>query len=266
MFPLPTRTFPTNAADLARLMNESLQRLFIVHAAPVTIEDDAFPNLRSLRVNLDRAQLRGQPPRPPTAGEQSPALQVGELTLEASQLNLGPATADLRFHARDVLLDQSPVSADEILLVPRSAADGSIEISADKSAIETAIAKVASAEAGKQGVTIEGVRLAIDERGPRGLSAEVEVKAKKLFFSTVIRLAANLDLDDELNASISGVTCRGDGAIGSLACGFLAPHLEKVNNRTFPLMALPLGEIRLRDVRLSANDRITVQAEFGNRT
>ncbi|MDQ6655945.1 MAG: hypothetical protein M3Y80_09050, partial [Verrucomicrobiota bacterium] len=66
-----------------------------------------------------------------------------------------------------------------------------------------------------------------------------------------------------LNASLSGLTCNGEGAIGSLACGVLQPHLEKVDGRTFPLMALPLGDVRLRDVRLAAGANLSVTAEFG---
>ena len=55
----------------------------------------------------------------------------------------------------------------------------------------------------------------------------------------------------------------GAGWLGSLACGVLEPHLAKLNGRSFPLMALPLGEVRLRDVRLAASDKLSVTAEFG---
>ena len=78
-----------------------------------------------------------------------------------------------------------------------------------------------------------------------------------------MHIAADLDLDQQLNAVISGLTCKGDGAIGALACGVLSPHLQKLNGRSFPLLALPLGEIRLRDVQLSAAGAIRVTAQFG---
>jgi len=107
------------------------------------------------------------------------------------------------------------------------------------------------------------VQLEVQPRGDRSVDAQVQLRARKLFFSTVIRIAAKLDLDEELNATVSGLTCAGDGAIGSMACGFLKPHLDAIDGRMFPLMALPLGEIRLRDVRLSVTDQLTVTAEFG---
>ncbi|MEP6822729.1 MAG: hypothetical protein ABI946_10315 [Chthoniobacterales bacterium] len=264
MFPLAAKIFPATAPDLAQLLSESLQRIFITAAEPVTIASDSYPTLQSLRISLDDAELRPSPPRPPVvSGERSPALQVSELRLEGSRLSLGPATADLQLTARDVVLEQGRDAQDEIVLVLRSAADGQVSIATDKSELEKAIAAVATIEAGKQGVTIENVRLILQERGPRSLSGEVQVKAKKLFFSTVIQIAAQLDLDDELNATLSGLACKGDGTIGTLACSVLAPHLQKIDGRTFSLMALPLGDVRLRDVRLAAGDKITVQAEFG---
>ncbi len=264
MFPLSAKTFPTTAPALASLLNASLQRIFATKGEPVTIESDAFPTLQRLRISLDDAKLLPSPPRPPSlAGERSPALQVQELKLAGTRLSLGPAVADLNLTAREVMLEQARDSEGDIVLVLKSAADGQVTIATDKAELEKAIAAVATIEAAKQGVTIEGVRLVLQERGPRSLSGEVEVRARKLFFKTVVRVAAQLDLDDNLQARLSGLACKGEGTIGTLACSVLTPHLQKMEGRTFSLMALPLGDVRLRDVRLAAGDKITVQAEFG---
>src|SRR3712207_4396091 len=96
-------------------------------------------------------------------------------------------------------------------------------------------------EAGKHGVTVDQVRLSLQLRGERSVDAEVQLRARKLFFSTTVRIGAKLDLDEQLNARLSGLTCNGEGAIGALACGGLQPHLQKLNGRSFSLMALPLG-------------------------
>lgn len=265
MFPLHTKSFPSSASDLAKRMNESVRRIFIMTDDPVQIEAGAYPHLDRLSVVLDQARLRPNPARPTgVSGDRSPALQIRELQLTGSQLTIGPATADLRLSARDVQLDQTRDAMDEIVLLVKSATAGEVEIATSKSDLEAAITAVAGREAGKQGVTIDSVNLTLHERGPQSVSAEVKVKARKLFFSTTIRLTADLDLDEELNATISGLACRGDGAIGALVCGALAPHLEKLNGRTFSLLALPLGDVRLRDVRLSAiGERVAVYAAFG---
>lgn len=264
MFPLYTKSFPSTATELARLLNESLNRLFSGPSDPVSVRTEAYPEIAELRISLDGAELRRDPPRPPVLRTSTiPALALAALQIRGSGVILGPATLDLELTARDVRLSQARDGNDELVLVLQSAADGNVEISAAKDVIERAIAVVAKAEAGKHGVTIDQVQLAVRPRGSRGIDGEVRLRARKLFFTTVIKLAGKLDLDEQLNASVSDLRCTGDGAIGSLACGFLAPHLQKVNGRSFSLMALPLGDVRLRDVRLSANERLTVEAEFG---
>jgi hypothetical protein len=101
-------------------------------------------------------------------------------------------------------------------------------------------------------------------KSSRSLAAEVRLRAKKLFLSASIRITGQLDLDEELNARISGLNCAGDGAIATMACGVLKPHLEKIDGREFPLMSLPLGKIRLRDVQLAVGDKLSVTAQFGS--
>jgi hypothetical protein len=125
---------------------------------------------------------------------------------------------------------------------------------------------VAKSEAAKHGVTIDRVQLVLHSNSPRSLAAEVRLRAKKLFISTSLRITGQLDLDEALTAKISGLQCTGDGAIASVACGILTPHLEKLEGREFPLMSLPLAEVRLRDVRIAAGEKLVISAEFGSPT
>ena len=125
---------------------------------------------------------------------------------------------------------------------------------------------MAASEAGKHGVAVDNVKLSLSSSGPRSLAAEVRLRGKKLFMSATLRITGAVDLDEELNARISGLDCTGEGAIASVACGFLKPHLDKLNGRVFPLMSLPLGEVRLRDVRVTVADKLSVTAEFGSAT
>ena len=264
MFPLYTKKFPDNAVDLAVLLNDSVKRVFSNAANPVVIRDKAYPDLSEIRITLNGAELRSDPPRPPVVkGKTSAGIHVDDLHIDAAGLLLGPATADLRLGARDVRLGQAKDSNGDAMLMLQGAADGVVEITAATKDIEAAIAAVAKSEAGKHGVTIDQVRLTLKPRGARSVDGQVQLRAKKLFFSTVITISAKLDLDDELNATVSGLKCDGEGAIGAMGCGFLEPHLKAIDGRSFPLMALPLGEVRLRDVRIAATDRVTVSAEFG---
>ena len=265
MFPLKTATFPSSAEALERLLNESLRHIFEVDVDPVTVLDASYPRLVEINVSLDHARVRSNPPRPQLiSGKSSPALQVGQFNLQAAHLSIGPATVDLSLSSRDVDLVQGEDAQGELVLSLQDAAEGKIEISTALADLEKVIATMAKDQAGKHGVTIENVQLTAREKSAHSLEAEVRLQARKLFMSASIRVTGQLDLDDELNAKISGLKCKGDGAIAAVACGVLTPHLEKLNGREFALMSLPLGEVRLRDVRLAVTDKLCVTAEFGS--
>jgi hypothetical protein len=265
MFPLKTTIFPANAEAFQRLLNESLRDLFEVTSDPVTVRDASYPHLAQLSVSLDRARLRGQPPPMPSfSGKPTPALQVDSFKIDASGLAVGPAAIDLSLSAHGVDLHQANDSRGNLVLLLHKAADGRLAISASPSDLEALIAEVAKTEAGKHGVTIGDVQLTLRSKSSRSLAAEVRLRAKKLFLSASIRITGQLDLDEDIKARISGLACTGDGASASVACGVLKPHLEKIDGRVFPLMSLPLGEVRLRDVQLAVGDKLSVTAEFGS--
>jgi hypothetical protein len=265
MFPLNTSNFPINAADLTQRLNESLRDLFQLPNDPVTVREVSYPHLASLVVSLDGAQLRGQPPPVPSpAGASGPALTIDSFTARGSQVSVGPAAIDFALEAKDVHLNRATDSRGNIVLMLHSAAEGRIEVSALPADLEALIAEVAKTEAAKHGVAIDGVQLTLHSNSPRSLAADVRLRAKKLFLSTSLRITAQVDLDEELNAKISGLACTGEGAMGGIACGILKPHLEKMDGRQFSLMSLPLGDVRLRDVRIAAGDKLSITAEFAS--
>jgi uncharacterized protein DUF2125 len=265
MFPLHTGIFPSSAPDLERLLNESLQRTFVAQSHPVTVRAHSYPHLEAIAILLDGARLRADSPPPSTvSGETSPALEIDRFTLSASPLSLGPVALDLSLAAREVQLRQSKDSNDQIALSLDSATDGNIEISVSRADLEALVAKLAQDQAKKHGITIDGVQLKLRQENAHSVAAEVNLRARKLFLSASIRVTGQIDLDDQLDLKLSGLNCTGDGGIATVACGILTPYLRKVDGREFPLMSLPLGKIRLRDVQLAVGDKLVVTAEFGS--
>jgi hypothetical protein len=265
MFPLYTATFPSSAADLEKQLNRSLERIFSVEADPVSVRDASYPHLEEIRVSLDGARLRPEPPRPPiTAGEISSALEIDQLTVNASPLALGSVALNLSISAREVELGQGKDANGQIVLSPESAADGNIEISLRKTDLEALVAKLAKNQAGKQGITIDGVQLTLRQENVHSLAVELRLRARKLFLSAALRVTGQLDLDDQLNLKVSHLKCAGDGGMATLACGILKPYLQRIDGREFPLMSLQLGKVHLRDVRLTVGDNLAITAEFGS--
>jgi hypothetical protein len=267
MFPLKTKTFPENPAELAARLNESLRGVFQLQRDPAVVQEVAYPHLSSLTVYLDGAQMKGPPPPiPSVSGTTGPALTVDAFSASGSGLSVGPALLDFALEATGVTLNRANDAEGNIVLLLQKAAQGRVDISTATAGLEALIAEVATAEAGKHGVKIEDLQLSLRSDGPRSLAAEVSLRGRKLFLSAGLRITGRVDLDDALNARVSGLDCAGEGAFGGMACGVLKPHLEKVNGREFPLMSLPMGEVRLRDIRVAAGDKLTVNAEFGSST
>jgi hypothetical protein len=231
-----------------------------------SVRAENYPNVDELTITLDGAKLRPNAPLPPKpVAPTELALRVDDLTISGRNVSFGTASANLLLRARDVQFDRGADSDGNIVLLIKSAAEGTIEVSASKRDIENLIAQVAKTQAERQGVTIENVTLTTKSRDSRSIDAEVQLRAKKLFFTAVVRISASLAIDELMTAKLSGVSCSGDGAIGTLACSVLDPHLQKLNGRAVPLMALPLGNVQLRDVRLVSGDELKVSAEFGSR-
>jgi len=265
MFPLKTAIFPANASDLARRLNESLHDVLDLPNDPVAVRELSYPHLASLNFSLDGARLRGpRRPVPSFGGESTPALTVDSFTAKGSAMSVGPAAIDFSLEAQHLDLHGAHGPDGNLVLVLHKGDNGRIEVAASLSGLEALIADVAKTEAARHGVVIDNVQLSLRSNSPRSLAAEVRLRAKKIFLSTSLRIIGQLDLDEELNARISGLDCTGDGAIASVACGVLNPHLQKINGREFPLMSLPLGEVRLRDVRIAVDGKLTITAEFGS--
>jgi hypothetical protein len=266
MFPLRTKTLPSGAQALADALEKSLREVVETPADFVRVSDRAYPELDEIRVSLDGATLKMPPPNPPKpVGKTSPALRADRIAFSGKEMSIQGARLDLAFDASDVELHENREANGDIVLLLHRAGDGKIDINISKRDLERVLITLARDEARKRGVTIENVDLVLESRGPRALSATVDLRARKSFFSATIKIAGNLEIDEQLSAKLSNLSCKGEGAIGSLACGVLAPILERANNRSFSLMALPIGEVQLRDVQISAGDQISVQARFGSR-
>lgn len=263
MFPLSTSSFPASAAELEAALLGGLQGLFDGPIA-ANVTGIAYPDLDAIDVNISGAELKTGLTRPaPKSLTGEKALRARRLQITGTPLLVGPARINLRVTGSDVRIDRAPDRSGAIVLLLGSAADGSVEIDVRKTEIESAIARVGNEQAKAHGVSIDQVELQTESRGARVVAAEVRLRAKKLFFTAVIRIAAQLEISEALDAKISGLKCTGDGTVGSLACGVLAPHLQKLDGRSLSLLALPLGEIRLRDVRFETGEILRVCAEFG---
>ncbi|MEP6602649.1 MAG: hypothetical protein ABJB69_01730 [Spartobacteria bacterium] len=265
MIPLQREKFPDSKAALADAMDESLRQFVHKDERVVSINSRVFPYLDEIAINFDGAKLEARPPAPPTAvGETKSACETALLTLSARKVSVQGAPVNVQLEARDVVFHEGRDADGKLLLLVKSVRTGNIVISASQLDLEHAIGQVAQREARKNGINIEQTRVSLRARGPRSISADVRLEARKLLFRAKIDISGQLHVDDEFVARISNLICKGEGAVGSIACGILDPHLRKLEGQTFSLMSLPLGEVKLRDVRIAVGDTVEMSADFGS--
>lgn len=266
MFPLQTKSLPENSAKLREALEESLTGLVNSSGRPmVTVEDKNYPVLEAIRISLDGAATGDRlPARPTPAGPVEPALQTANLEIIGRPIRVQKAAVDFEFRAREVKIGQARDISGNLILLLQDAAHGTVQVAISVPDLEALIRAGASVAVRQQGVILEDVRVELQALSERSLSAKVCVRARKLFLNAAVEVRGRLEIDDQMTAHLSGLDCSGEGTLGTLACGFLGPHLQRFEGRTFSLLALPLGEVQLHDIRLSIDDQLRVQAEFGH--
>jgi len=265
MFPLSCKTFPPDAEALRSALEESLRQVLTPSAPMVTLEEKSYPQLAAIRVLLDGADAGERPPpRPPRpVGVIEPALQVEHFEISGRPILVQRAKVELFCTARQLEVGQSRDQQGNVLLILQDAAEGRLELAVGLSDLEALVLAGAKMEAEKHGVTVDSLQIELRSRSERALDVVVQVRARKLFLNATVRISGSMAIDQQLSAQLFGLECVGEGTLGTLACGFIAPHLQRFDGREFPLMGVSLGEIKLRDIRIAADRELRVTAEFG---
>lgn len=267
MFPLPTNEFPPTAEALRDAIRESLLEVIRPDNLEVAVTDGSYPHLAALRISLDntvaRKPISGLRPPTPT-GKVNDALEVDEFELRGQPFLVEGARFYLNCQARGVRIGRSKDKNGKPLLVLQEAGDGEVEIAAGLADLETLLMAIVQSELSRSAVRIEELRIDLRPRGPRGIDIAVHARGRKLFLSASLRVSGSMEIDDQFEGRLFNLTCTGDGPIGVIACGAISPRLEAWNGVRFPLMALPIGTAKLRDVQIDAKDGLRVSARFGN--
>ena len=266
VFLLSQPDLPDTPEALARAIETGLRRFVSSGSELVRLTGNNVRALESLTVNLSGARVDTiEPAARPQVRDVAPAISVGELSVNADPISVFGSEVNFQLDASGAEFQQARQPGDHLLLLLHRARGGQVRIDVARVALEQLISRAAGRLAQKQGVTIESVKLSLAQPEPRSLDAQVAVTARKLLFRAVLNLSGTIRIDDELVANVSNLRCSGEGPIASLACAAITPQFARVEKRPFPLSALPLGEVKLRDVSVAlAGNRISIAAKFGS--
>jgi hypothetical protein len=245
--------------DGVRIFASGPQKMVVVRGSDASTLD-------SIAVDLSGATIDHHHRPPPLDREgTTPAMLVRHIYIAGEPIKLLGSDFSFQFEASNVEVYQKRQSDEKILLILHRAQDGNVRFEISRAAVETMIMSAASKLAKKQGVVIDNAQLELTQQGPRAVDGKLTVSAHKFIFHPVLTLAGTLAVSEDFIATVSNLKCHGDGPIASLACAAINPAFSRIEQRSFPLSALPLGEIQLRGLALdAAHDKLVVQARFGS--
>jgi hypothetical protein len=264
---------PKNATEFDHALSKGWERSFVLPDWESTVQvegGERYPRLRALRIDLTGAAVDPESKaarlRPTDRRLSGSAVHASEFELVSHPLRSGRAKVDLDVRARDVRLDFGKDKEDRPLLLMTDAKDGRLEITVAHGDVERILLEAAREKGSKFGLEVRNLKLTLTtEPGER--TVRVGVRLLSLVGGLVpagLTFAARLDIDPNLNGTLSGLTCSGDHVLGPLISGLIGPGLKKHEGATRPLVKFPLGTMRLRDARITAGAAVKLTATFGS--
>ncbi len=261
MLPLSAEATPTTPTELTEALRRGLQEQGLNPQA-IDARGDALSGVETLRIDLTGTQFTRafRSPRAEAAGNN--AVEIAQFDLLGAPVYFEKAPLEVRLTAAGVKAGMDVMDGHGALVL-KSATSGTVSVEASREALETFLNSLAVEAAAKQGFEVRKTRLTFTQESPRAVAFRAEVTAKVFVMTAALALTGRLVIDDELNARISNLALDGDGMILKLAGSFAKPHLDRIEGRVFPLLAFTPGGLRLRDVELTAGERLLVRAQFG---
>jgi len=265
MFLLLRNQIPQKPEELAQAIEEGVRTFASRPQDMVAVRAGDASTLDSIAIDLSGATIHHHQ-RPPLDREgTSPALLVRHIYIAGDPIKLLGSHFSFQFEALNAEMYQKPQPDGKLLLILHRAQDGNVRFEICRAAVETMIVRAASELAEKQGVGIDNAQLQLTQHGSHSVDGNLTISAHKLIFHPVLTLSGTLEISEDFIATLSNLKCHGEGPIASLACAAISPAFSRIEQRAFPLAALPLGEIQIRDLALEVDDdKLVVRARFGS--
>ncbi|MEA3210012.1 MAG: hypothetical protein QOE70_3069 [Chthoniobacter sp.] len=262
MLPLAGSQFPDSPASLAQALKGGLAQQAM--EAREVAAAGAWPALDFLKLDLTGLQISRTHKFPVATTTDAASFTTASFELRAAPAQWESTPLNVSLRAEQAAFKFARTADQQGVLLLARTDRGEVKIEVTRSALEALLHTFAAEAAGKHGVQIKKTKLEFTSRGPRAVSFRAEVTAKMFLVTAVLCVSGALDVDDQLNARLSGLGFSGDGMIASVAGGYIRPQLEKLEGRTFPLLTFAIDEIKLRDIQLEAGESLRLTAQFGS--
>ncbi|QOV91118.1 hypothetical protein [Humisphaera borealis] len=269
ILPLSESVVPPTGGQLADSMLSAWIKAFTFPDAAkvVTLIGGRYPAIDVMRVDLSDAVAIPKAKRP-SVGELKPSVQslwVSDFSLVAEPLRSkeSDSQANMQITASGVRFDVQKSKDGMPLLMMADAGSGTLHFDTLTRDLEKSMLTAAKERGSRGLVSVRNISLDFKSVGPRSIDAVMHVSTLVGFIPAGMKFTARVDIDDQMNATIYNLTAEGDEALGPLIVQFIRPSLAKYDGKTKPLMSFPNPEVKLKDVQISAGERITLDAVFG---
>jgi hypothetical protein len=200
-------------------------------------------------------------------GQTTPGITAARLHVTAHPVRYQDAPFFVDLSAQDVRLDCARDPRGRLLLVPAGAAGGRLRSRVAKESLRALVLGAAREAARGEGV-VGQAPFEVTQADGRALDIRLRVEGtRKVPFKTLswsVRVRGRLQVNDDSVAAVTGLSFQGEEALGRLLASKLEERLKGGEGYRLPLTALPLGEVRVRDVRLRVTERdLKLEAAFG---
>ncbi|MBC8108183.1 MAG: hypothetical protein H7Z14_16475 [Anaerolineae bacterium] len=267
-FPLAEDALPDSRDGLvASLSGEYRARVTVAgDVTPVVATGSDYPKLESLTVDLSGSKIKSayRPSTFKAVGRlQRRVLHVDHLSYTATPLQYVDGSTNLRITAHDVTLGLLHGRGEQAALVMTDAKDGRVNFEVPLEDLRSMFKVSAKSGGSRAGYSVSDVQMKLIAHDSRSLTCELKVRGFWVLLPTAFKLTGRIDIDDQFNAHLSNIACKGEDVGGVLLGGFIDNALKKYDGRVMPLASFPGGRIKIRDVKISVDDSLRIYAAFG---
>ena len=183
----------------------------------------------------------------------------------ARGLSLDDARVDIDLTAQDARLLFTRDKDGKPLLVMGDAKAGRMSVESSLDDVEHLLLARAKKGAAAYGLAVDRASLRLKVENERSIRVHLKLSTRVgRVIPAGLHFRARMDIDENLNGRLSGMSCTGDDVLGPLISGLIHPFIKKYNGTTRPLMNFPKTDMRLRDVQIVSGDTIRLSADFGS--
>jgi hypothetical protein len=266
-FPLDSKLPPASIEQLRdQLAAAYLARLEDEPSINVTAQGSTLQQLDLLEIDLTGSRVKGTfAPKPPEEHRKritaTPFMRVSTLRYLADPLKYQGYDASMTLEATNARLAILPDPAGNLSLALYDCREGTARISMELDDLERGLAAAVRMRGGFA-TQIRSIEIRLRSDSIRNLEAELTINASVLAVPTAFRLVGRADVDSNFNVHFTSLTAQGNDPSGAVIAAFVQAKLDKLNNKAAPLLKLPGDKIRVTDLKITLDHRLTVDLQF----